>query len=119
MNAASTDVTRLNHVLGARPESGDQTRFCVWSPTCARVEVRLLNDDRIVALSKTDGGYHVGVVEGVTAGHRYMYRFDGSPDRPDPASRYQPDGVHGPSMVVGEWSDWSDQKWQCRRGPIG
>ena len=45
-------------------------------------------------------GYHETVVAGVHPGARYRYVLDGSKERADPASRFQPDGVHGPSMVV-------------------
>ena len=47
------------------------------------------------------------------AGTRYQYRLDGERYRPDPASRYQPEGVHGPSVVV-DPSDfpWTDQAFR-------
>ena len=46
------------------------------------------------------GGWREATVEGVGAGARYFYLLDGERRRPDPASRAQPDGVHGPSEVV-------------------
>ena len=52
-------------------------------------------------------------VPGVAAGNRYSYRLDGSGPLPDPASRFQPDGVHGPSQVVDPAGyRWNDAAWQ-------
>src|SRR5262249_33843605 len=47
-------------------------------------------------------------------GQRYLYRLDNGPDRPDPASRWQPEGVHGPSAVDDPSFDWHDQDWRGR-----
>jgi maltooligosyltrehalose trehalohydrolase len=49
----------------------------------------------------------------VPEGQRYAFRLDGGPERPDPCSLWQPDGVHGPSAVVqpGRFH-WTDQRWQ-------
>ena len=58
---------------------------------------------------EADGTYTVSV-ENVTAGARYTYRLEGERDRPDPASRWQPGGVHGPSAVVDPTRfSWTDQ----------
>jgi maltooligosyltrehalose trehalohydrolase len=57
-------------------------------------------------------GYYEGVVEDVAPGTRYFYRLDGSSERPDPASRLQPAGVHGPSQVVDLSAfQWEDREW--------
>ena len=45
-------------------------------------------------------------------GTRYFYRVGDGPPRPDPASRYQPSGVHGPSEVVSRRFSWTDQRWR-------
>ena len=75
--------------------------FDVFAPTADRVEVVL--DERVVALDRDPHGVHRGTVEDVAAGSRYRYRLhrEGHDpvDRADPASRWQPDGVHGPSAV--------------------
>jgi maltooligosyltrehalose trehalohydrolase len=72
----------------------------VWAPAARRVEVRLVDGDRLEPLVAAERGYHVGVLDGVGPGSRYLLRLDGGPERPDPASRLQPEGVHGPSAVV-------------------
>jgi maltooligosyltrehalose trehalohydrolase len=60
-------------------------------------------------LAPSPGGYHEGLVSGAGAGDRYRYLVDGAGPFPDPASRWQPDGIHGPSMVVDpgayRWTD--------------
>lgn len=93
--------------LGARyaPET---TYFCVWAPNVQQVEVHLLRDDRYVPLQAADDGYFSGAVAEVRPGDRYFYRLDGEKERPDPASRSQPEGVHGPSQVVADNFVWTD-----------
>ena len=95
--------------LGAIPEGG-ATRFRVWAPAARRVDVVLSGDsEAIVRLKRDPDGYFTGSAEGVAAGARYRYRLDESRLLPDPASRFQPDGVHGPSEVVDPASfAWTD-----------
>jgi maltooligosyltrehalose trehalohydrolase len=58
-------------------------------------------------------GHFVARVRGVAAGTRYRYCVDGHGPFPDPASRWQPEGVHGPSEVCGGPSFfWSDRSWR-------
>lgn len=57
-----------------------------------------------------DGYFHADVPVG--AGTRYRFKLDDGQTYPDPASRYQPDGPHGPSMVIDPTSfKWTDQHW--------
>jgi maltooligosyltrehalose trehalohydrolase len=53
-----------------------------------------------VPLTAEANGYFSGVVADIAEGERYLYLLDGETSRPDPASRFQPEGVHGPSQVV-------------------
>jgi maltooligosyltrehalose trehalohydrolase len=62
-------------------------------------------------MRRRGGGYHEAVIEGVKPGARYLYRLDRLKEFPDPASRFQPDGVHGASEVVGERFGWRDEGW--------
>jgi maltooligosyltrehalose trehalohydrolase len=58
-------------------------------------------------------GYFRAVVDGIDPGARYSYRLDQGDSRPDPASRFQPDGVHAASQVVDAAAFcWSDQAWK-------
>ncbi len=86
--------------LGAIPRPGRRCSFTVWAPYARRVEVRLLRGERRVPLGAAGDGVFSAVVDDVGDGDRYLFRLDGGRERPDPASRLQPDGVHGPSQVV-------------------
>ncbi len=102
--------------LGATPRSDGSCSFTVWAPRVSTVEVVLLDGREHRLPTERDGlGYHRAVVEGVGPGTRYVFELDGARRRPDPASRLQPDGVHGPSVVVdpASWS-WSDDGWAGR-----
>lgn len=98
--------------LGARLLNDGRCEFRVWAPNRDRVEVHIVSpDDRRVALRKLKDGYHEGTVENVAEGARYFYVLDGT-ERPDPASRLQPDGVHAASEVVGREFAWHDEGWR-------
>ena len=98
--------------LGASYLGGGRCRFLVWAPRARKVEVHLFApQERVAALEKKPHGYFEAVVEGVEPGSLYKYRLGGTRERPDPASRHQPQGVHGPSQVVelpgpGSGSGW-------------
>src|ERR1043166_5538866 len=96
--------------LGARVV-GDRTEFRVWAPYRDRVELHIVAPrERRIAMTRNEDGYHEAVVE-CGEGTRYFFNVDGT-DRPDPASRLQPDGVHGPSEVVADHFDWNDRDWR-------
>ena len=100
--------------LGAwRQEQG--TRFRVWAPEAKRIEVALeTSPDRTVtfSLEKSSDGFFQGTVAEVTDGDLYRYLVNGHGPYPDPASRYQPKGVHGPSQVIDPAEyQWADRKW--------
>ena len=56
-------------------------------------------------------GYYSVTLDDVKPETRYWYVLDGAKRRPDPASQFQPDGVHGPSEVVDPAFEWSDHAW--------
>jgi maltooligosyltrehalose trehalohydrolase len=68
-------------------------------------------EERQVPLHPCGEGYHAAIVEEVFPGARYFYLLDGKLQRPDPASRFQPETVHGPSEVVDSAFDWTDREW--------
>jgi maltooligosyltrehalose trehalohydrolase len=92
--------------------------FRVWAPGHSRVEVvipREANDDRgdfSFDLTAEHEGYFSGTCKEAGPGTLYRYRLDGGDCFPDPCSRFQPDGPHGPSRVVDPAFDWTDQKWR-------
>ena len=103
---------QLHRHLGANLLACNRTRFCVWAPKPQRLEVELVDQGRRVPMTKTPSGYHVADVDGVGHGAKYQYRIEGERSRPDPASRFQPSGVHGPSQVVARQFAWTDTNWQ-------
>jgi maltooligosyltrehalose trehalohydrolase len=99
--------------LGARLLNDGRCEFRVWAPNRERVEVHLVSpDDRRVPLRKMPDGYHEAAVDDVREGARYFFVLDGGSERPDPASRLQPDGVHAASEVVGRDYEWTDAEWR-------
>ena len=102
---------------------GDASTFRVWAPERTHVELVL---DRpapqskrawnVLPLSRDESGYWSARVDGIGHGARYRFRLDSDPALvfPDPASRAQPDGVHGASMVVdpGRFR-WTDSGWNA------
>src|SRR3954447_484268 len=79
--------------------TGSAAHFRVWAPKRRRVEV-VLDSGAATELASEPGGYFAGAVPDARDGVRYRYRLDGGDAFPDPASRFQPDGPHGPSQVV-------------------
>lgn len=101
-------------LIGALPVEGG-VAFRLWAPGRRSVEVLVMGDDEEspYPLQMEGAGYFSAVVPGLTAGARYRYRLDEEETVPDPASRSQPEGVHGPSEVVGpDAFPWSDQRWR-------
>jgi maltooligosyltrehalose trehalohydrolase len=83
--------------LGPRLVEGG-AELGVWAPYVSSLAVRL--GDRTVPLGREDRGVWRGLVEGAAAGDDYLLVLDGERERPDPRSRFQPSGVHGPSRLV-------------------
>ena len=85
--------------------------FRVWAPKGKRVDVLL--GDRSFAMQRDSDGYFSTVISDAEAGMSYRYRLDGGDSFPDPASRFQPEGPHGPSMIIDPASfHWSDAGWR-------
>ncbi len=106
---------RRRHRLpfGAEVQGGRETRFTLWAPAADAVELALEGEETIPMQRGEKGVFSVTASAGF--GTRYRYRIDGELDVPDPASRYQPEDVHGPSQVVNPESfDWEDEGWSGR-----
>ena len=106
-----TRSRRLPAGLDLQPDGAVLAR--VWAPGCSSVDVVLDADrDRAWRLAGVEDGYFAGEVEGLGPGECYWLRLDGDRLRPDPVSRYQPDGPHGPSMLVDPSAfRWTDAAW--------
>src|SRR2546422_3622678 len=103
----------MSSTLGATWLGEGRCRFLVWAPHAPKVEVRVVGPRPLTAMmEKLDRGYYEAVVEGVEPGSDYVYRLDAGEERPDPASRFQPQGGHGPSQVVDTQAfAWGDGGW--------
>jgi maltooligosyltrehalose trehalohydrolase len=98
--------------LGATYLGEGRCQFRVWAPLLQKVELDILSPrERNISLDKDEWGYHYVIAEDVNPGDKYLYRLDGQKERPDPASRFQPEGVHGPSQVVDSRFGWEDDHW--------
>ncbi|MCX5794202.1 MAG: malto-oligosyltrehalose trehalohydrolase [Elusimicrobia bacterium] len=99
--------------LGARCLGPECCEFLVWAPSARKVALRLLSPRMALVPMETDGsGYHWAALPGIKPGTEYLYRLDGKKERPDPASRCQPSGVHGPSAVMDPAFAWHDRSWK-------
>lgn len=97
-------------MLGAQVVEGG-VRFRVWAPKARCVNL-LLADGRMVSLERDSNGYFFGTTASVFAGMTYRYRLDDGNDYPDPCSRFQPEGPHGPSQIVDHAAYiWKDGHW--------
>jgi maltooligosyltrehalose trehalohydrolase len=91
------------------PEGG--THFRVCAPKRSRVEV-VIEGGKATELIRDERGYFSGMAKHAAHGSRYRFRLDGGDAFPDPASRFQPEGPHGPSQVVDpQRFEWHDADW--------
>ncbi|MGK3995439.1 malto-oligosyltrehalose trehalohydrolase [Sorangium sp. So ce1024] len=96
---------------------GDAVRFRVWAPDHERVEIVTYGEDGqeitgALPATPTGGGYFEATAPGLGAGALYKVRIDGEGPFPDPYSRAQPFGVHGPSAVDDPSFAWTDAGWK-------
>ncbi|NMQ06398.1 glycogen debranching protein GlgX [Candidatus Accumulibacter phosphatis] len=102
---------------GAQLLEGGRIRFRLWAPLAERVEVSLEEPGGTVLLpmEAREAGWYELSTDRARAGDLYRYRIDGVGEFPDPASRYNPQGVHGPSQLLdpGQFV-WNDCNWRGR-----
>ena len=113
---------RLEHEMpfGAASRDDGTVRFRLWAPTAAFVSLRL-NDSshpsgrqRHLQMPRDAKGWYE-IVTDAAPGMQYRFAIDGKQSVPDPASRFQPAGVHGPSEVINPRSyEWRDDNWRGR-----
>jgi maltooligosyltrehalose trehalohydrolase len=101
--------------LGPTRNRSGSWEFVVWAPLREKVELHFASRElKDVPMERVELGYHRAHVEHVVPGSKYAYRLDGITNRPDPASRFQPEGVHGPSEVVDPSEfRWTDIAWKA------
>ena len=100
--------------FGAATLVGGHTRFHIWAPSAQEVALVFSPHAHRVPMQAAGDGWWERV-EAAPAGTRYRFRIDGGQEVPDPASRYNPDDVHGPSEVVDPGAfEWDDGGWRGR-----
>jgi len=108
-----TEPSSLHEQIGARRLPDGSCRFRVWAPRSRQVTLHLTApEDRLESMGRDDHGYHEIVLPNIPAGTRYLFRLEDGSERPDPASRHQPDGVHEASAVFDPSFAWTDAGWQ-------
>src|SRR5581483_11384372 len=102
-------IAATSLLYGANVAAG-QTSFRLWAPEARSVTLRLVGrgdypmqrqgEDFVLSLP-------------ARAGERYFYLVEGSDPRPDPVSRFLPEGVHGPTEIVDPAEfQWTDSQWR-------
>ncbi len=105
--------------IGASYLGNGRCQFRVWAPDAQQVEVHLWPAEsdspgqpgQLFPMQRQDKGYYQLTVDNARPGSRYTYRLNGEEEYPDPASRFQPEGVHCASQVVDPHFDWEDDRW--------
>lgn len=100
--------------VGAFVTGPSQVTFRAWAPWVKTIAVEILgNDSEILPMQPQPMGYWEMTASNVGVGTRYQYVLHEKLTRPDPASRSQPEGVHGPSEVIDPIAfTWTDQEWK-------
>ena len=109
---------RHNMQFGAEYCDDGSVRFRLWAPAARQVELCLAasNSAARLSLERCDNGWFELVTDAAKPGTQYRFRIDGGKEVPDPASRFQPEDVHGPSEVINPATfDWKDDSWRGRR----
>jgi maltooligosyltrehalose trehalohydrolase len=105
----------MNHMRAGTTYLGNgKCQFVVWAPLLDQVAVRVVGpQQRTIPLARDERGYWQATAEGVHPGTLYCYAIGDGIERPDPASSFQPKGVHGPSAVVDHRRfEWQDGGWR-------
>ncbi len=103
--------------FGASVREGNSAEFRVWAPKLTNLSVRIMGETagehpRTIPMKQSSGSEFTATVSQVSEGADYIYLLEGERERPDPVSRWQPGGVHGPSRIVDPAAfRWSDQSW--------
>jgi maltooligosyltrehalose trehalohydrolase len=101
--------------VGANRLPNGGWEFLVWAPHSPTASVHLRGTGELLPMEPLADGYHRSIATGIEPDSQYFYRLDQGKELPDPASRFQPEGVHGPSQLVDpEEFRWTDQKWSGR-----
>jgi len=117
MKAPETYAVARAHSMpfGAQLTAEGRVRFRLWAPAHAQIGLKLEGERQPLALHPEPGGWHSLTTERAGAGSRYRYLLPDGTAVADPASRFQPEDVHGPSEVIDPAAyAWGDVDWRGR-----
>jgi maltooligosyltrehalose trehalohydrolase len=106
----TTEILTQPAQIGAHRLPDGSWEFLLWAPHARSVRLDLCSCKELINMEPLPRGYFRTNVTEVDEGAQYLYRLDNNRGLPDPASRFQPQGVHGPSQIVDPGSfQWTDQ----------
>lgn len=112
MEGRSNRASPSQFALGASVRD-DDCSFLVWAPHAREMKLQIDGPDKgQIQMNPVQKGYFQCCTAALRSGATYFYLLDGKNRRPDPASRYQPYGVHGPSQVFESKFKWTDSAWR-------
>ncbi|PSB07885.1 malto-oligosyltrehalose trehalohydrolase [Pleurocapsa sp. CCALA 161] len=99
--------------VGSQYLGNNVCEFTLWSPLKEKVAVHLVSpEEKLLTMTKQEQGYWYLKAENIDPGTLYYYQLEDSVDRPDPASHFQPQGVHEASAVIDHNNtSWQDSQW--------
>jgi maltooligosyltrehalose trehalohydrolase len=103
--------------FGAEVLPEGRVRFRLWAPSQEAIALVLEDEQRVLPMRRLDDGFFELTTD-APVGSRYRYQLEDGSRVPDPASRYQPEDVHGPSVVVDprayawQHADWRGRPWE-------
>jgi maltooligosyltrehalose trehalohydrolase len=102
--------------FGAERRTDGSVRFRLWAPSARSVDLFVERTSATLPMNAVDDGWFELITDQAGSADFYWFRIDGQQRVPDPASRFQPQDVHGPSQVIApDGFDWDDHLWQGRR----
>jgi malto-oligosyltrehalose trehalohydrolase len=101
--------------FGAECRDDGSVRFRLWAPSARSVDVFVEKTSATLAMHAADDGWFDLITDQAGPADFYWFRIDGEQRVPDPASRFQPQDVHGPSQVIAPGGfEWRDNLWRGR-----
>ena len=100
--------------VGANRLPDGSWEFLLWAPQARAVSLHFLRGSgELLAMEPLAEGYHRATIKNLEPCSEYFYRLDAERDLPDPASRFQPQGVQGSSQIVDpNVFRWTDHDWK-------
>ncbi|MCA9409073.1 MAG: malto-oligosyltrehalose trehalohydrolase [Candidatus Omnitrophica bacterium] len=102
-------------IIGAHYQTGGGCEFVVWAPYRKNVTLKVITSkESFYPMEKDRWGYWRTSVGDIAPGDNYLYCLDRKFERPDPASYFQPQGIHTPSAIIDHNNfHWNDHNWRC------